>query len=84
MLWDLPLFCLSSCPPPSRYHAPLPVYPFLYPILPACIHLTDLFGFCFLRQDPERVREITYGMIRKVTRTPVTVKCRIGVDDHDA
>lgn len=30
------------------------------------------------------MREITYGMIRKVTRTPVTVKCRIGVDDKDS
>ncbi|CAN0275944.1 unnamed protein product [Ectocarpus sp. 6 AP-2014] len=42
---------------------------------------------CFgarLMLDPERVREITYGMIRKVTRTPVTVKCRIGVDDKDS
>lgn len=35
-------------------------------------------------QDPERVREITYGMIRRVSRTPVTVKCRIGVDDNDS
>eukprot|EP00752_Nemacystus_decipiens_P004911 g4470.t1 len=42
---------------------------------------------CFgarLMLDPERVREIMHGMIRKVTRTPVTVKCRIGVDDNDS
>ncbi|CAM9109422.1 unnamed protein product [Pylaiella littoralis] len=42
---------------------------------------------CFgarLMLDPGRVREITYGIIRKVTRTPVTVKCRIGVDDKDS
>ncbi|CAM9122521.1 unnamed protein product [Discosporangium mesarthrocarpum] len=34
--------------------------------------------------DPENVRKITSGMIRRVTRTPVTVKCRIGVDDNDS
>lgn len=42
------------------------------------------FRSCIVKQDPDRVREITYGMIRKVARTPVTVKCRIGVDDRDS
>eukprot|EP00904_Undaria_pinnatifida_P001146 jgi/Undpi1/11031/HiC_scaffold_30.g13331.m1 len=48
---------------------------------------TKVADRCFgarLMLDPERVREITYGMIRKVARTPVTVKCRIGVDDQDS
>jgi tRNA-dihydrouridine synthase A len=42
---------------------------------------------CFgarLMLDPERVRQITHEMIRKVSRTEVTVKCRIGADDRDS
>jgi tRNA-dihydrouridine synthase A len=44
-------------------------------------------GKCFgasLMLEPERVREITYAMGRQATRTPITVKCRLGVDSHDS
>ncbi|CAM9281739.1 unnamed protein product [Choristocarpus tenellus] len=44
-------------------------------------------GRCFgarLMLDPERVRQIMSCMIRKVSRTPVTVKCRIGVDNNNS
>ncbi len=33
--------------------------------------------------DPERVRRIVYEMGRRVSRTEVTVKCRIGADERD-
>lgn len=39
------------------------------------------FGACLMLQ-PEAVREACHSMIRHVS-IPVTVKCRIGVDDHD-
>lgn len=40
---------------------------------------------CFgarLMFDPELVGRVTYAMKRAV-QIPVTVKCRLGVDDHD-
>jgi tRNA dihydrouridine synthase A len=42
---------------------------------------------CFgakLMLDPERVRQITSQMARTAGGTPVTVKCRLGVDEHDS
>lgn len=39
------------------------------------------FGAC-LMTEPERVGECVAAM-REAVRVPVTVKCRIGVDDHD-
>ena len=41
---------------------------------------------CFgarLMLDPEKVARITYEMMRKTSRTPITVKCRIGADNLD-
>lgn len=61
---------------------PIPALPLAAP--PAPLKSNPPPPLNLSRQDPERVREITYGMIRKVTRTPVTVKCRIGVDDSDS
>jgi len=40
------------------------------------------FGAC-LMLDPERVREIAHQMARRVS-VPVTVKCRLGVDDQES
>lgn len=40
------------------------------------------FGAC-LMLEPETVRELCAAMVRKLT-IPVTVKCRLGVDDRDA
>jgi tRNA-dihydrouridine synthase A len=34
--------------------------------------------------DPELTRRVVHGMVRRVTATPITVKCRIGADDHDS
>lgn len=72
-----PVRSVVLCPPlkPFKYFALCRSIYISYPLLPA-------WGFSW--QDPDRVREIMYGMIRKVTRTPVTVKCRIGVDDNDS
>jgi tRNA-dihydrouridine synthase A len=42
---------------------------------------------CFgarLMLQPELVRDICYEMMRRVTTTPITVKCRIGVDEFDS
>ncbi|EQC28587.1 hypothetical protein SDRG_13663 [Saprolegnia diclina VS20] len=42
---------------------------------------------CFgarLMLNPELVRDLCYEMIRQVASTPITVKCRIGVDDLDS
>lgn len=42
---------------------------------------------CFgarLMLEPEKVRRIVYGMARQVSRTELTVKCRIGADDRDS
>ncbi|BCX89149.1 tRNA-dihydrouridine synthase A [Methylomarinovum tepidoasis] len=39
------------------------------------------FGACLMR-EPERVAELVAAM-RAVTRLPVSVKCRIGVDERD-
>lgn len=42
---------------------------------------------CFgarLMLEPELVRDISYQMMREANGTPVTVKCRIGVDDVDS
>ncbi|KAH9091434.1 hypothetical protein Ae201684P_010980 [Aphanomyces euteiches] len=42
---------------------------------------------CFgarLMLDPILVRDICYEMRRQVTSTPITVKCRLGVDDFDS
>ncbi|OQS00172.1 tRNA-dihydrouridine synthase [Thraustotheca clavata] len=42
---------------------------------------------CFgarLMLNPELVRDICYEMIRQVSSTPITVKCRIGVDENDS
>jgi tRNA-dihydrouridine synthase A len=40
------------------------------------------FGACLMR-EPERVADCVRAM-REAVRVPVTVKCRIGVDDQDA
>ncbi|RHY21777.1 hypothetical protein DYB25_007876 [Aphanomyces astaci] len=42
---------------------------------------------CFgarLMLDPAHVRDICHEMRRQVTSTPITVKCRLGVDDFDS
>ncbi|ETW01146.1 hypothetical protein H310_06752 [Aphanomyces invadans] len=42
---------------------------------------------CFgarLMLNPSLVRDICYEMRRQVTSTPITVKCRLGVDDFDS
>lgn len=47
----------------------------------AC-HDTGCFGAALMR-TPEKVREIVYQMKRRV-QIPVTVKCRLGVDNLDS
>jgi tRNA-dihydrouridine synthase A len=42
---------------------------------------------CFgarLMLEPDRVRAIVSHMNRRLSGTPVTVKCRIGADDKDS
>lgn len=34
-------------------------------------------------KDPDLVRQLCAAMMRRAPRTPVTVKCRLGADDHD-
>lgn len=34
--------------------------------------------------EPPRVARIVREMQRRATRTPITVKCRIGADDRDS
>jgi tRNA-dihydrouridine synthase A len=43
-------------------------------------------GKCFgakLMLDPPLVRELAYSLVRRVS-VPVSIKCRIGADDHDS
>lgn len=48
---------------------------------PSCKVKNGSFGAC-LMLNPEKVREIC-SEIKKNVDIPVTVKCRLGVDDHD-
>ena len=49
---------------------------------PSCKVKEGSFGAC-LMLNPEHVRQICHEM-KKVLTIPLTVKCRLGVDDHDS
>lgn len=49
---------------------------------PSCKVKEGSFGAC-LMLNPDHVRQICHEM-KKVLTVPLTVKCRLGVDDHDS